>query len=139
MKYSVAKSLRRILSWLDFEWRLFRLPKHQLPPPDVVVVSSLSLLTIVQGLFWRRRYKCRLVFEIRDIWPLTITEEGGFSPRNPLVLGLATVDNLEQALGNWLDHKAARDDGRSRWYEHYELRVAKVERAYGMAPQGGSA
>lgn len=99
MKYSVAKSLRRILSWLDFEWRLFRLPKHQLPPPDVVVVSSLSLLTIVQGLFWRRRYKCRLVFEIRDIWPLTITEEGGFSPRNPLVLGLAAVE--------WLGYKYA--------------------------------
>ena len=23
MKYSVAKSLRRIVSWLDFEWRLY--------------------------------------------------------------------------------------------------------------------
>ena len=30
-----------------------------------------------------------------------------------------------------MDHKAARDYGRSRWYEHYELRVAKIERAYG--------
>ena len=26
---------------------------------------------------------------------------------------------------------AARDTGRARWYSHYELRVAKVERAYG--------
>lgn len=40
----------------------------------------------------------------------------------------------EAAIAHWkanMDHKAARDDGRSRWYEHYELRVAKVERAYG--------
>lgn len=94
MKYSVAKSLRRIVSWLDFEWRLWRLPKDALPAPDVVVVSSLSLLTVLNGFLLRRRYKCRLVLEIRDIWPLTITEEGGFSRWNPLVLGLGLIEKL---------------------------------------------
>lgn len=94
LKYKVAKSILRILSWLDFEWRLFRMPKQGMPVPDVVIVSSLSLLTILNGFLWRARYKCRLVFEIRDIWPLTITEEGGFSRRNPLVLGLGVVERL---------------------------------------------
>jgi len=94
MKYSVAKSLRRILSWLHFEWRLLWLPRHKLPKPDVVVVSSLSLLTILNGLCWRMRYKCRLVFEVRDIWPLTITEEGGFKPSNPFVWGLGLIERL---------------------------------------------
>lgn len=94
LKYQVAKSTRRILSWLDFEWRLLRLSKGQLPRPDVVVVSSLSLLTILNGFLLRWRYKCRLVLEIRDIWPLSITEEGGFSPRNPLVLGLGLIEWL---------------------------------------------
>lgn len=48
----------------------------------------------------------------------------------------------EAAIAHWkanMDHKAARDYGRTRWYEHYELRVAKVERAYGKPinrPQG---
>lgn len=40
----------------------------------------------------------------------------------------------EDAIAGWkadIDHKAARDYGRTHWYEHYELRVAKVERAYG--------
>lgn len=94
MKYSVAKSVRRILSWLHFEWRLLLLPKRNLPKPDVVVVSSLSLLTILNGFWWRMRYKCRLVFEIRDIWPLTITEEGGFKPSNPFVWGLGVIERL---------------------------------------------
>jgi glycosyltransferase involved in cell wall biosynthesis len=94
MKYSVAKSVRRILSWLHFEWRLLWLPKRNLPKPDVVVVSSLSLLTILNGFWWRMRYKCRLVFEIRDIWPLTITEEGGFKPSNPFVWGLGVIERL---------------------------------------------
>jgi len=29
LKYSVAKSVRRMLSWLHFEWRLFLLPKKK--------------------------------------------------------------------------------------------------------------
>jgi hypothetical protein len=94
MKYSVAKSARRISSWLHFEWRLLWLPRHKLPKPDVVVVSSLSLLTVLNGLWWRVRYKCRLVFEVRDIWPLTITEEGGFKPSNPFVWGLGLFERL---------------------------------------------
>lgn len=94
MKYGVAKSVRRILSWLDFEWRLWRMPKDELPAPDVVIVSSLSLLTVLNGFLLRRRYRCRLVLEIRDIWPLTITEEGGFSRRSPLVLGLGVIEKL---------------------------------------------
>lgn len=94
LRYHRAKSARRILSWLHFEWRLWCMPKADMPRPDVVIVSSLSLLTILNGLWLRWRHGCRLVFEIRDIWPLTITEEGGFSPRNPLVLGLGLVEKL---------------------------------------------
>ncbi len=29
------------------------------------------------------------------------------------------------------EHTLARERGRNEWYEHFELRVAKVERAYG--------
>ncbi|NEP55941.1 MAG: glycosyltransferase family 4 protein [Symploca sp. SIO2G7] len=99
LKYSVAKSLRRIFSWLDFEWRLLTMPKAKLPHPNVLVVSSLSLLTILNGFLLRRRFGCRLIFEVRDIWPLTLTEEGGFSKYNPFVLGLAMVE--------WLGYKYA--------------------------------
>lgn len=94
LKYSTAKSLRRILSWLDFEIKLLKLPLSAFAPPDAVIVSSLSLLTIFNGFRLRRRFGCRLVFEIRDIWPLTLTEEGGFSPRNPLVKALAWIERL---------------------------------------------
>lgn len=29
------------------------------------------------------------------------------------------------------EHRVAQEQGRSQWYEHYELRVARVERAHG--------
>jgi heme-degrading monooxygenase HmoA len=36
-----------------------------------------------------------------------------------------------------LEHAQARARGREVWYQHYELRVARVERAYGLR-QGAS-
>ena len=39
----------------------------------------------------------------------------------------------EEDIRNWkrnAEHALAREQGRSSWYERYELRVAKVERAY---------
>lgn len=40
----------------------------------------------------------------------------------------------EEAIRNWkanTEHALAREQGRRTWYSHFELRVAKVERAYG--------
>jgi len=40
----------------------------------------------------------------------------------------------EAAIAAWkrqADHAATRAYGREHWYDHFELRVAKVERAYG--------
>jgi len=94
LKYKVAKSIRRIISWIDFEFKLFFLSKSNLPKPDAIIVSSLSLLTILNGLRLRKRFKCKLVFEIRDIWPLTIVEEGGFSRNNLFVRLLGYIEKL---------------------------------------------
>ncbi len=44
----------------------------------------------------------------------------------------------EDSIRNWKEHArhlVAQRLGRERWYAHYELRVAKVERAY-SGPQG---
>jgi len=44
----------------------------------------------------------------------------------------------EAAIAAWkrdVEHTAARQRGRLEWYEHFELRVARVERAY-AGPRG---
>jgi heme-degrading monooxygenase HmoA len=41
----------------------------------------------------------------------------------------------EAAIAAWrrnAEHTIARETGRKSWYDEYELRVAKVERAYGF-------
>jgi heme-degrading monooxygenase HmoA len=45
----------------------------------------------------------------------------------------------EEAILAWrrnAEHTAARDRGRGEWYAHFELRIAKVERAYGWDREG---
>jgi glycosyltransferase involved in cell wall biosynthesis len=79
-------NLTRIWSMILFEWRLFSLKEQFVAQkPDVVLVSSLALQSIWLGIYLKWATGCKLVFEIRDIWPLTIIELGGFSPKNPVV------------------------------------------------------
>ncbi|TAK93204.1 MAG: antibiotic biosynthesis monooxygenase [Verrucomicrobia bacterium] len=43
----------------------------------------------------------------------------------------------EEAISAWkahLEHQAAQTAGKKLWYSDYQLRVAKVERAYGKTP-----
>lgn len=42
----------------------------------------------------------------------------------------------EEAIAAWradAEHRLAREQGRSRWYAGFQVRVARVERAYGKA------
>ena len=60
----------------------------------------------------------------------TVRDAGGFG---------ITVSywRSEEDIRHWrrnAEHALAREKGRRDWYEHYELRVAKVERAYGGPP-----
>jgi len=41
------------------------------------------------------------------------------------------------AIAHWrahAEHRVAQETGKAQWYEHYELRVALVEKAYGKQP-----
>ncbi|MAI13619.1 MAG: hypothetical protein CMM15_06340 [Rhodospirillaceae bacterium] len=120
LKFKKTKSLRRILSWLDFELKFFLFGSKGLPKPDAVIVSSLSLLTILNGFLLRRKYGCKVIFEIRDIWPLTLTAEGKYSKLNPLIIILSfiefigykycdeivgTMPNLQQHVDKVLNYK----------------------------------
>lgn len=64
---------------------------------------------------------------------------GAESARSPSGLGITVAYFTDEAaIRAWKEntqHLAAQKLGRERWYSHYELRVAKVERAY-SGPEG---
>jgi glycosyltransferase involved in cell wall biosynthesis len=95
--YRRAMSLGRVYNMFMFMLRLYRLPTDRLPSPDAIVVSSPSLFPILPAQRWARRKHSRLVFEVRDVWPLTLQELGGLSRRHPLV-----------AVMTWFEERAYR-------------------------------
>jgi glycosyltransferase involved in cell wall biosynthesis len=96
-KYKKTASLRRIISWIDFELKLFRMPLIGIQKPQVVVISSLSIFSILYGYYLKKKFKSFLVFEIRDIWPLTLTEEGKFHKWHPLVILISIIEKFGYA------------------------------------------
>jgi glycosyltransferase involved in cell wall biosynthesis len=92
--YRTTASIRRVLSWLHFEWRILRTQLDDLPRPDVIIVTSLSLFSVLNGARLARKFQVPWVFEVRDIWPLTLTEEGGFSRWHPLTLVMQWIERM---------------------------------------------
>ena len=122
-KYAHAHDKRRILNWLIFGHRLRYLPKRLGTKPDVILYSSLSLLGFNGAYRLARKIKARFVFEVRDIWPLTLVEVGGQSPRHPLLRWMQHVedkayrlsDAVVSNLPNAVSHMVSRGMGQDKF------------------------
>jgi glycosyltransferase involved in cell wall biosynthesis len=115
-RYERAISVGRVLNMAAFALRLEGLRIDRLPSPDAIVVSSPSLFPLPVAARWARRFGARLVFEVRDIWPLTLRELGGLSTRHPLVVlmqwledfGYRSADVVISVLPAAADHMVSR-------------------------------
>ena len=85
-------NLRRIWSWFWFEIQFIRFAIKQREKPDFLMVSSLSVLTFLSGIILKRWYGCKLIVEVRDIYPLTLTELSGFKESNPFIVFLQWIE-----------------------------------------------
>lgn len=94
--YKSTQGFSRVLSWLVFCFLLFFIPSRKLPKPDIIIVSSNSLLPILNVVFYfkKRFKKVRFILEIRDIWPLSLIEIGNFSEKNIMIRFLAWVEKI---------------------------------------------
>tara|TARA_B110000977_G_scaffold51772_1_gene70366 strand:+ start:353 stop:1540 length:1188 start_codon:yes stop_codon:yes gene_type:complete len=93
-KYTQSKSVSRVISMFLFLFKLFFLPTSKINKPDVIIVSSISPLPIWRAYLWSIKYKAKLIFEVRDIWPLSLIELGGFKRSHPFVWLLQKTENF---------------------------------------------
>jgi glycosyltransferase involved in cell wall biosynthesis len=87
-RYGAATSGGRVLNMVAFALWLVGLPTTRLPRPDAILVSSPSPFPIVVAARWARRWNARLVFEVRDIWPLSLREIAGVPRLHPLMVAM---------------------------------------------------
>ena len=82
-------SLMRFWSMLIFAFRIYQLPVEKLKKPDIIIVSSMPIFPILPAYSLKKKLKARmLIFEVRDLWPLTPRYLGGYRCLNPMIVML---------------------------------------------------
>lgn len=76
-----AGRVRNIFAFVMRAW-LGKLPVEQ---ADLVICSSHHPFAIFPARKLARKFHARLVFEVRDLWPLSLIELGQISPRHPFI------------------------------------------------------
>lgn len=107
-----ATSIKRFYSMLVFMFKLLFLPTQKLGRPDIIIVSSMPIFSILSGYYYKKKYGTKLLFEIRDIWPLTLQLLGNKSSYHPAVrfigwfekLGYRNSDAIISLLPNAREH-----------------------------------
>ena len=118
--YKPSDRLGRILNMFSFALKVWfkTIPVNS---ADVVICSSPQPFSIFAAHRCARRFSAKLIFEVRDLWPLTLIELGGAGLNNPFI-----------KLMQWTEDYA---------YRHSDLIVSVLNGAkdymveHGMAPE----
>jgi len=74
----------RIINMLLFPMRLSRVSKH-FEKPDVILSVSATPMACMKGLKLAKKYKCKGIAEIADLWPESFVAYGMIKVSNPLL------------------------------------------------------
>jgi len=82
----------RGLNMISNVWRSIAVAKEIHPKPDVIIGPSVPLLTGWAALAIAKIKRATFIFEVRDIWPVTLVDNGAMSPRSPVYFAFALVE-----------------------------------------------
>jgi len=93
LSYPQAHDFRRIINWFLFSHKLAGLPARLNKKPDAILYSSPALIGWAGAKKLADKLGARLIFEVRDIWPLSLTKLGNISPRNPIIRYMKKIEH----------------------------------------------
>lgn len=122
--YDDAHSRRRVLNWFEFSWKLGKLISLKIEKPDVIIYSSPSLIGYLGAKALANKFEVPFVFEVRDIWPLTLTELGGFSKKHPFIKFMQWIEDraykksdfVFSNLFNAVEHMVSRGMDKNKFH-----------------------
>lgn len=93
-----GSGLKRVYNICEFAWKLPGVCKR-FEKPDAIVATSMPPTSCAVGIWLARKYGCRGIAEIADLWPESIVAYGIAGPKNPAVI-------LLRWLEKWIYKKA---------------------------------
>ncbi|WP_218950749.1 glycosyltransferase family 4 protein [Acinetobacter sp. YH1901134] len=92
-KYDGAHDKKRIINEFIFSYKIRKLKNIIQDTPDVILHSSPALISYFGASYLASYFKTPYIFEVRDPWPLTLTEIGGYSKKHPFVRFLQWIED----------------------------------------------
>lgn len=86
-----GNGLKRIYNMCEFAWKLPGVCR-KFPKPDAIVATSMPPMSCAMGIRLARKYGCRGIAEIADLWPESIVAYGIAGPKNPAVVALRMLE-----------------------------------------------
>ena len=88
-------SIFKIWSMIRFAFRTRKLPTELLGQPTYIIASSMPLFPVITGWYLKKKLKAKkLLFEIRDLWPLTPMYLKGYPKWHPMIVIMAWVERF---------------------------------------------
>lgn len=86
-----GSDLKRIYNICEFAWKLPGVCKH-FAKPDAIVATSMPPTSCAMGVHMGRKWGCKTVAEIADLWPESIVAYGIAGPHNLAVIALRWLE-----------------------------------------------
>ena len=83
--------LKRVYNICEFAWKLPSVCK-KFPKPDAIVATSMPPTSCAMGIRLAKKYGCKGVAEIADLWPESIVAYDIAGPKNPAVVVLRWLE-----------------------------------------------
>ena len=93
-RYAHSHSKIRVLNWFIFAWKILKLSKIISDKANTILYSSPSLVPFLGAYLLARKLNSKLVWDIRDLWPLTLVELGKISKLHPFILFHQWLENF---------------------------------------------
>ncbi|WP_297888152.1 glycosyltransferase family 4 protein [Sulfurihydrogenibium sp.] len=93
-QYKKSWDKKRLVKWFLFTYFLFKLPLSKLSKPDYIIISTNETLPVLPAYKLAKKHNSKLIFEVRDIWPLSIIELGNYSPKHPFIKLLKYFEDM---------------------------------------------
>lgn len=87
----LGSGLKRVYNICEFAWKLPGVC-NRFPKPDAIVATSMPPTSCAMGIRLARKYGCRGIAEIADLWPESIVAYGIAGPKNPAVIALRWLE-----------------------------------------------
>jgi len=88
-------SVFKLWSMLVFAFKILFLNSNLIGKPTIIIVSSMPIFQIISGIYLKRKYTAeKLLFEIRDLWPLTPMYLSNYSKYHPIIVVMRQIEKM---------------------------------------------